>query len=112
MPGQTASRALARPPTHACRPYAPSLPHHCLPCSKEHGDFFGIGVSGYPEAHPDVITDDPQQMKAAYWADIAYLKEKVGAVGWVTGWLAWPGLAWPGFRRSAGNTQCRCLSPA
>jgi methylenetetrahydrofolate reductase (NADPH) len=52
-----------------------------LPCSKEHGDFFGIGVSGYPEAHPDVITDDPQQMKAAYWADIAYLKEKVGAVG-------------------------------
>lgn len=30
---------------------------------KEHGDYFGIGVAGYPEAHPDKIVDDPEQMK-------------------------------------------------
>jgi methylenetetrahydrofolate reductase (NADPH) len=30
---------------------------------KEHGDWFGIGVAGYPEAHPDKIVDDPVQMK-------------------------------------------------
>jgi hypothetical protein len=35
-------------------------------------------VSGYPEAHPDAITDDPAEMERAYWADIAYLKQKVG----------------------------------
>jgi hypothetical protein len=44
----------------------------------EHGDFFGIGVSGYPEAHPDVIVDEPEAMDKNYWADIAYLKQKVG----------------------------------
>jgi hypothetical protein len=32
---------------------------------KEHGDFFGIGVAGYPEAHPDSIVDDPEQMKVS-----------------------------------------------
>ena len=31
---------------------------------KEHGDYFGIGVAGYPEAHPDRIVDDPEEMKA------------------------------------------------
>lgn len=45
----------------------------------EHGDYFGIGVSGYPEAHPDVITDDPEQMKKNYWGDIDYLKQKLEA---------------------------------
>ncbi len=47
-------------------------------CSAEHGDFFGIGVSGYPEAHPDVIVEDGEEMKKNYWADIDYLKKKVG----------------------------------
>lgn len=46
---------------------------------KEHGDYFGIGVAGYPEAHPDKIVDDPEQMKENYWADIRYLKEKIDA---------------------------------
>lgn len=45
----------------------------------EHGDFFGIGVSGYPEAHPDVIVDEPEAMDKNYWADIAYLKQKMEA---------------------------------
>lgn len=43
----------------------------------KHGDYFGIGVAGYPEAHPDVIVEDPEQMKKNYDADIAYLKQKV-----------------------------------
>lgn len=34
-------------------------------------------VAGYPEAHPDVISEDPEKMKEAYWSDIHYLKEKV-----------------------------------
>jgi len=46
---------------------------------QEHGDWFGIGVAGYPEAHPDVIVDDPDQMKLNYDKDIAYLKEKCDA---------------------------------
>mmetsp|Transcript_3439 Transcript_3439/g.9965 ORF Transcript_3439/g.9965 Transcript_3439/m.9965 type:complete len:600 (-) Transcript_3439:1135-2934(-) len=48
---------------------------------EKHGDYFGIAVAGYPEAHPDVITDDPEKMKEAYWNDIKYLKEKVDAGG-------------------------------
>jgi len=44
-----------------------------------HGDAFGIGVAGYPEAHPDAIVDDPVQMEKNYRADIAYLKEKIDA---------------------------------
>lgn len=34
-------------------------------------------MAGYPEAHPDVISDDPEKMKEAYWSDIQYLKQKV-----------------------------------
>lgn len=45
----------------------------------EHGDHFGIGVSGYPEAHPDVIVEDSEKMEANYWADIDYLKQKIDA---------------------------------
>ncbi|PRW60308.1 5,10-methylenetetrahydrofolate reductase isoform A [Chlorella sorokiniana] len=45
----------------------------------EHGDYFGIGVSGYPEAHPDVIVEDGEQMHKNYWADIEYLKKKIDA---------------------------------
>lgn len=36
-------------------------------------------MAGYPEAHPDGIVDDPEQMEKNYWADIAYLKRKVEA---------------------------------
>ena len=36
-----------------------------------------VQVAGYPEAHPDVISEDPEQMREAYWKDIHYLKEKV-----------------------------------
>ena len=43
----------------------------------EHGDYFGIAVAGYPEAHPDAISEDPQAQEKAYWSDIQYLKEKV-----------------------------------
>jgi len=52
---------------------------------REHGDYFGIAVAGYPEAHPDAISQDAQEQDAAYWKDIHYLKEKVrpGAV-WLT----------------------------
>lgn len=43
------------------------------------GDYFGIGVSGYPEAHPDAIVEDKEQMEKNYWSDIHYLKEKLDA---------------------------------
>ena len=41
------------------------------------GDYFGITVAGYPEAHPDVVSEDPAEMEQAYQRDLAYLKEKV-----------------------------------
>ena len=34
-------------------------------------------MAGYPEAHPDVIVSDPEEMDKAYWNDVHYLKEKV-----------------------------------
>lgn len=43
------------------------------------GDYFCICVSGYPEAHPDVITDDPEQMEKNYKSDLEYLKAKIDA---------------------------------
>jgi methylenetetrahydrofolate reductase (NADPH) len=43
------------------------------------GHYFGIGVSGYPEAHPDAIVEDKEQMQKNYWSDIRYLKEKIDA---------------------------------
>lgn len=46
---------------------------------EKHGDYFGICVSGYPEAHPDQIVEDPEEMKKKYWEDIEYLKKKVEA---------------------------------
>ena len=46
---------------------------------EHHGDYFGICVSGYPEAHPEKIVDDPEEMKKNYWADIDYLKQKIDA---------------------------------
>ena len=46
---------------------------------EKHGDYFGICVSGYPEAHTDQIVEDPEEMKIKYWEDIEYLKKKVEA---------------------------------
>lgn len=48
---------------------------------KQYGNYFGICVSGYPEAHPDVISDDPEEMERNYWSDIFYLKKKVSEPG-------------------------------
>lgn len=45
----------------------------------QHGDHFGIGVAGYPEAHPDFIVDDAEAMKKNYWDSLAYLKQKIDA---------------------------------
>ncbi|MCL7031391.1 hypothetical protein MKW94_021456 [Papaver nudicaule] len=46
---------------------------------KNYGDFFGITVAGYPEAHPEVIGEDGVATPEAYQKDLAYLKEKVDA---------------------------------
>ena len=46
---------------------------------QEHGDWFGIAVAGYPEAHPDVIVENEEDMKKNYWNDIHYLRSKVHA---------------------------------
>lgn len=54
-------------------------PHPVLARPQEFGDFFGIAVAGYPEAHPDAIVEDPAEMEANYRKDIAYLKEKCDA---------------------------------
>eukprot|EP01024_Parvocaulis_polyphysoides_P015679 TRINITY_DN16910_c0_g1_i4.p1 TRINITY_DN16910_c0_g1~~TRINITY_DN16910_c0_g1_i4.p1 ORF type:complete len:592 (-),score=107.47 TRINITY_DN16910_c0_g1_i4:157-1746(-) len=49
---------------------------------KHYGDYFGICVSGYPEAHPDnIVPDDPKQSQENYWKDLAYLKKKIDAGG-------------------------------
>ena len=48
---------------------------------QHYGSHFGITVAGYPEAHPDAIKTDPEEQKAAYAADLAYLKRKVEAGG-------------------------------
>ncbi|MEW5298512.1 MAG: hypothetical protein WDW38_000753 [Sanguina aurantia] len=47
----------------------------------QHGDTFGVCVAGYPEAHPDHIVDDKEQMEKNYAADLVYLKQKVEAGG-------------------------------
>jgi 5,10-methylenetetrahydrofolate reductase len=44
----------------------------------KYGDYFGITVAGYPEAHPEVITSEAGATEEAYRKDLAYLKEKVG----------------------------------
>merc|ERR1712216_26045 len=48
---------------------------------EKHGDFFGIGVAGYPEAHPDAICDDPEQFAKNYQGELEYLKKKIDAGG-------------------------------
>lgn len=49
----------------------------CCTTRSQYGDYFGIGVAGYPEAHPDYIVDDEEQMKKNYWESLDYLKQKV-----------------------------------
>lgn len=46
---------------------------------KGYGDYFGITVAGYPEAHPDKIVEDKEEMEKNYRADLDYLKLKVEA---------------------------------
>ncbi|XP_020584322.1 probable methylenetetrahydrofolate reductase [Phalaenopsis equestris] len=44
----------------------------------KYGDYFGITVAGYPEAHPDMIQENGATLEA-YSNDLAYLKKKVDA---------------------------------
>uniref|UniRef100_A0A803M2V9 Methylenetetrahydrofolate reductase n=1 Tax=Chenopodium quinoa TaxID=63459 RepID=A0A803M2V9_CHEQI len=52
------------------------LVHHVR---SKYGDYFGITVAGYPEAHPDVIGADGLVSPESYANDLAYLKTKVDA---------------------------------
>ncbi|XP_062170407.1 methylenetetrahydrofolate reductase (NADH) 2-like [Alnus glutinosa] len=45
----------------------------------QYGDYFGITVAGYPEAHPDAIGSNGVASLEAYHNDLAYLKRKVEA---------------------------------
>ncbi|XP_015888576.1 methylenetetrahydrofolate reductase (NADH) 2 [Ziziphus jujuba] len=45
----------------------------------KYGDYFGITVAGYPEAHPDVIGSNGVASLEGYQSDLAYLKRKVDA---------------------------------
>ncbi|XP_062212821.1 methylenetetrahydrofolate reductase (NADH) 1 [Phragmites australis] len=45
----------------------------------KYGDYFGITVAGYPEAHPDAIQGEGGATLEAYSNDLAYLKRKVDA---------------------------------
>ncbi|KAE8789233.1 putative methylenetetrahydrofolate reductase [Hordeum vulgare] len=45
----------------------------------KYGDYFGITVAGYPEAHPEVILGEDGATEEAYSKDLAYLKRKVDA---------------------------------
>ncbi|KAK9672132.1 hypothetical protein RND81_12G079000 [Saponaria officinalis] len=46
---------------------------------KKYGDYFGITVAGYPEAHPDAIEANGLATAESYANDLAYLKRKVDA---------------------------------
>lgn len=46
---------------------------------EKYGDYFGITVAGYPEAHPEVIGENGLATPEAYASDLAYLKRKVDA---------------------------------
>uniref|UniRef100_M1C550 Methylenetetrahydrofolate reductase n=1 Tax=Solanum tuberosum TaxID=4113 RepID=M1C550_SOLTU len=45
----------------------------------KYGDYFGITVAGYPEAHPDVIPATGLATLETYENELAYLKQKVDA---------------------------------
>ncbi|KAL5991439.1 hypothetical protein ACLOJK_012348 [Asimina triloba] len=44
----------------------------------KYGDYFGITVAGYPEAHPDMIQDGTVTAEG-YQSELSYLKSKVDA---------------------------------
>ncbi|KAF2325627.1 hypothetical protein GH714_031321 [Hevea brasiliensis] len=45
----------------------------------KYGNYFGITVAGYPEAHPDMIGSDGVATPENYQKDLEYLKRKVDA---------------------------------
>lgn len=45
----------------------------------KYGDYFGITVAGYPEAHPDMIQGEGGATLEGYHSDLVYLKRKVDA---------------------------------
>ncbi|KAK1312249.1 putative methylenetetrahydrofolate reductase [Acorus calamus] len=45
----------------------------------KYGDYFGITVAGYPEAHPDMIQGEEGVSLEGYNNDLTYLKRKVDA---------------------------------
>ncbi|KAJ3669115.1 hypothetical protein LUZ60_011065 [Juncus effusus] len=45
----------------------------------KYGDYFGITVAGYPEAHPDMIHGERGATLESYSKDLSYLKKKVDA---------------------------------
>nr|AFK33808.1 unknown [Lotus japonicus] len=45
----------------------------------KHGDYFGITIAGYPEAHPDAIGSNGLATPEDYQNDLTYLKSKVDA---------------------------------
>ncbi|PKA60296.1 Methylenetetrahydrofolate reductase 1 [Apostasia shenzhenica] len=45
----------------------------------KYGNYFGITIAGYPEAHPDMIQGEGGATLEAYSNDLAYLKRKVDA---------------------------------
>lgn len=46
----------------------------------KYGDYFGIAVAGYPEAHPSKIPEGSEvATEEGYESDLAYLKQKVDA---------------------------------
>ncbi|XP_047316341.1 methylenetetrahydrofolate reductase 1-like [Impatiens glandulifera] len=45
----------------------------------KYGDYFGITVAGYPEAHPDAIESNGLATPESYQSDLEYLKRKVDA---------------------------------
>lgn len=77
-----------------------------MPKPQEHGDYFGICVAGYPEAHPDTIVEDPVEMEKNYWANIEYLKQKVGNYWSRAGWEGWEVKVWQGKVGAVGRLVC------
>ncbi|KAM7255490.1 hypothetical protein ACFE04_008388 [Oxalis oulophora] len=58
--------------------YALDLVKHI---KSKHGDYFGITVAGYPEAHPDVIGPEGVASPEDYKNDLLHLKKKIDAGG-------------------------------
>jgi 5,10-methylenetetrahydrofolate reductase len=80
-----AARRTSRPAEPPRPP--PACSARRLARRQEFGDYFGICVAGYPEAHPDYIVDDKAQMEANYRDSLAYTKAKVR--GWAAAGGCW-----------------------